>query len=102
MAAAKIKMFILVVLLGLSVGCANSPAERNTGAPAIDSSPAGSGNNTIADCSPVDFPIPRATKPADVHMEALTGGELKLSGNCLIAGNHILVWPYGFKATKCG
>jgi hypothetical protein len=35
-------------------------------------------------------------------MEALTGGELKLSGNCLIAGNHILVWPYGFKATKCG
>lgn len=85
-----------------ATGCGNNITHTNTEeqADSLASTDTPGNTETTTNC-PVDFPIPTATKPTDVHMEALTGGELKLVDGCLVAGDHVLVWPYGYKAYRC-
>jgi hypothetical protein len=40
--------------------------------------------------------FPTAKKPHNESMQALLSGKLVLNGRCLMVGENLLIWPYGF------
>jgi hypothetical protein len=40
--------------------------------------------------------FPALKDPQEASMEALLRGRLELSGRCLLVGNSLVIWPYGY------